>query len=251
MNKKVYLVGVGGIGSTLAEILTRSCRTLNNLHNITLILIDGDTVENSNLARQKFEIADLDKNKAAVLRRYLELFKPDNLTIRSVEDFVTKKNIGEIFEEFSENDIVITALDSTLPRKLIADYFDQFQTFTLINPGNELTDGSVQVAIKQNGEHISPNINNILHPEIFAAKKERKKAGCEVLAISNQQLVTTNTYVATLTAQIVFDLIKFDPTMNEIEDLKLPAEIYFDLKSFTMKMISVEDLKKKLELFSK
>jgi hypothetical protein len=250
MDRKIFLVGVGGIGSNLGEMITRFCRTLPNFQRVHLILIDGDKIENSNLSRQKFEIIDINKNKAQALADYLRATKPEILEIDSIPEFVTTKNIRDVFRSIQEQDIVITALDSTPPRKLIAEYLEQFPSFILLNPGNELTDGSLQVTIKRNGTYLSPNINNALHPEIFNAKKPKKRAGCAVLALSNAQVITTNVYVATLTAKVVSDLLKLDEEMTPIDSLVIPAEVYFDLTTFTMRMISPQEINAKLQLMS-
>ena len=63
--KKIILVGCGGIGSVLAELLVRGGFS-------DLILLDGDVVDESNLQRQIFCSQSVGKNKAlALLKRLL------------------------------------------------------------------------------------------------------------------------------------------------------------------------------------
>lgn len=62
----VLLIGAGGLGGEIGEGLVR--KGVGELH-----IFDGDTVEASNLNRQRFTAADLGKNKALCLARNLQL----------------------------------------------------------------------------------------------------------------------------------------------------------------------------------
>ncbi len=63
-NTTVLVVGCGGIGSVAAELLARM--------GFSLVLLDRDVVEKSNLHRQLYDQKDAGKPKAAVLERHLK-----------------------------------------------------------------------------------------------------------------------------------------------------------------------------------
>ena len=58
-----YIIGVGGVGSWLATVLSRITQDIT--------LIDGDTLEMKNLDRQLFEVSDVGKKKSAALAERL------------------------------------------------------------------------------------------------------------------------------------------------------------------------------------
>lgn len=69
VNKKVLLIGVGAIGSFLAETLVRG-----GIRNITLS--DGDSVEAGNLCRASFDMKSIGDSKASALRKKLNEISP-------------------------------------------------------------------------------------------------------------------------------------------------------------------------------
>ena len=99
---KILLVGIGGVGGFTLEALVRS-----GFKNITII--DGDTIEESNLNRQIItskENIGKDKTDEA-LNRYL-LINP-NLNLKAINIFLTKENFHEWINEYY--DYIIDACD--------------------------------------------------------------------------------------------------------------------------------------------
>jgi adenylyltransferase/sulfurtransferase len=69
--KKVVIIGIGGLGCTVSNLLARM--------KVNLILIDDDIVDDTNLERQTlFEIKDLLKPKSLVAKEKLEQFTKIN-----------------------------------------------------------------------------------------------------------------------------------------------------------------------------
>jgi hypothetical protein len=71
---QIYLIGCGGTGSRLVPLLVQFIASITKnksprgwLDNPTIYIVDDDTVETKNLARQNFIAADVGKSKAAVL----------------------------------------------------------------------------------------------------------------------------------------------------------------------------------------
>jgi len=110
-NKKLILIGCGGIGSPLAEILTRGGF-------LNLTLIDFDKISESNLNRQIFFEEDINKNKSETLHKYL-LKINKNAQIKSHNIEIDKDNINRYCKEA---DLIIDATDNFNIRKIINEF---------------------------------------------------------------------------------------------------------------------------------
>lgn len=108
-DKKILILGLGGIGANVALLLSRS--GFNNF-----ILVDCDSVEESNLIRQlPYNEDDIGKLKTECLKS--KLSKNNNI------DIVNKKilNENDIIKEIKKSDFVLCTLDkpSRIIRRLI------------------------------------------------------------------------------------------------------------------------------------
>ena len=101
-NIKIAIVGIGGVGGYVLEGLVRS-----GVMNITLI--DGDTIDSTNLNRQIIStsnnIGELKVNEAA--KRVLQI--NPNVVVNKFSIFLTKENIQDIIG--NDFDYVIDACD--------------------------------------------------------------------------------------------------------------------------------------------
>ncbi|MDR2873182.1 MAG: sulfur carrier protein ThiS adenylyltransferase ThiF [Methanobrevibacter sp.] len=105
---KVAIAGLGGLGSNVAIMLSRTGIG-------KLLLVDFDIVEPSNLNRQQYLIEDLGKYKADALKEIISQINP-------FVDVETKtvKITGEIIEElFSGYDIVCEAFDKPTEKAML------------------------------------------------------------------------------------------------------------------------------------
>lgn len=114
----IVIVGVGGTGSTVANVLAR-------LPLKKIILIDGDIVEESNLERQLLYFPeDLNKNKAESSKNKLEKF-PTKTIIKSHNEYLTKDNLNLLDEE--NIDLIIDCTDNFKAREVINSYTKEKQ----------------------------------------------------------------------------------------------------------------------------
>jgi molybdopterin/thiamine biosynthesis adenylyltransferase len=107
----VTLVGLGSVGSYMAEQLIRT-----GLESITLI--DPDIVEASNVSRTVYTLHDLNRNKTDALNLRLKQINPNALVecySSSLQD-IGGNVLKEIFEE---SDIIIAATDDPQAQSLI------------------------------------------------------------------------------------------------------------------------------------
>lgn len=111
---KIVLVGCGGVGSPLAELLVRGGF-------LNLVLIDNDLIDETNLQRQVFFEDDIGKFKSKTLKEYL--IKINKLVkIKVICDILTKDNINEIC---SNSDLIVDASDNFEVRKLINSFCEK------------------------------------------------------------------------------------------------------------------------------
>lgn len=86
---KIIVVGVGGVGGMVAEILARS-----GVKNITLI--DGDTIDETNLNRQIFALEDnIGKFKAVEMANRIKQINSD-CDVKICPSFIDKSNVSQL-----------------------------------------------------------------------------------------------------------------------------------------------------------
>ena len=109
-HSRVLIIGAGGLGTAVAQYLGAAGIG-------TLMVVDGDVVQETNLHRQVlFRSEDVGQNKAQVLAERLRSQNKE-LTIEAIPRFLDKAMALQIFETVS----------------LIVDGTDNFQTKFLIN----------------------------------------------------------------------------------------------------------------------
>ncbi|MGL4989834.1 MAG: tRNA threonylcarbamoyladenosine dehydratase [Sarcina sp.] len=112
-NAKVIIFGVGGVGSFVAEALTRTGAG-------TIIIVDNDTIDISNLNRQIHATRDsVDRVKVDVMKERMLLINPEcNVITKQV--FLNSENISEIIPD--DIDYVVDAIDSVTSKLALAEY---------------------------------------------------------------------------------------------------------------------------------
>ena len=102
--KKLLIVGAGGIGSWLSFFLYDLMKA-GQLDNALITIADHDTVENKNLRYQKFEMDDITDNKA--------------LCMEAKYDFVPIAERITSSEQLLPYDCIISCVDNTSFRRLM------------------------------------------------------------------------------------------------------------------------------------
>ena len=109
MKARVAIVGMGGLGCPAAtSLVAAGIGTLN--------IIDGDTVDLSNLHRQHlYQPGDIGKEKVSVAKRSLENISSET-KIKPFNNFLNQSNAKSCFENI---DIIIDATDNIASRQII------------------------------------------------------------------------------------------------------------------------------------
>lgn len=154
------LVGAGGTGSVLAEPLV-TWLTATHGDNFLLAIIDGDIVEEGNLARQIFRPYAVGQPKADALARRI-----NHVNVFGTVNWVTDDNVAGYVRE---GDVVIIAADNYAVRRRILEHAKTLDNIRILNAGNEDDHGSLQDYIRSEGHDLTPPLD-FMHPEIAEGK---------------------------------------------------------------------------------
>ena len=110
-NKKIVVVGCGGIGSVLCELLVRGGF-------LNLTIIDNDLIDETNLQRQNFEEDDIGEFKSNALKEKLKKID-SKIKIEAICTFLDKDNISKIC---SGCNLIIDCTDNFETRQTINKY---------------------------------------------------------------------------------------------------------------------------------
>ncbi len=110
-NSHVIIFGLGGVGSFVAEALSR-------VGVGSLTLVDKDTVSLSNINRQLYALhSTVGRYKTEVAEDRIRDINPD-CRVKIITEFVTPQNIGLFFE--GKYDFAVDAIDDTAAKTAIA-----------------------------------------------------------------------------------------------------------------------------------
>lgn len=119
------LIGGAGIGSVIAECILRF-----GFENITIV--DGDTVELTNLNRQNYTENDIGFSKTEAIKKKL-LSINSKANVKTYNCFIDENNIEEIIEGHK---IAINALDFTTDIPLLFDQLCREREIPILHPYN-------------------------------------------------------------------------------------------------------------------
>ena len=187
---EIKVIGIGGIGCALLPFLCRFLQYSGTAARLTLI--DGDSFERANAARQAFpRLGNKAEVKAGELAQEFQ-----GLSFRAAPEYVTAANVARLV---APGDTVFLMVDNHASRLLVSAHAGTLKDAALISGGNDLHDGNVQVYVRRDGVDLTPSLSRY-HPEI-AAPRDRNPAdlSCEELAAAGApQLLFANLTVAAL-----------------------------------------------------
>ena len=110
-SKTLLIVGAGGIGSTLVDVLIPALRRIGI--DCEIIIMDGDLVEATNLGHQRFTSDNIGQSKVEALVQRHIAEEDSGVTVRAIsEDLRT-------VEQLQGADLVIVCVDRPEPRRLV------------------------------------------------------------------------------------------------------------------------------------
>ena len=138
-NAHVLVVGMGGVGSFVAEFLCRS-----GIGEMTIV--DGDTVDPTNRNRQLPALATTHgMSKADVMGARLMEINPE-LTLHIIKEFIRPEKVEEILKV--PFDYVVDAIDSITPKQtfLVAAFRSGLKLVSSMGAGGKVDPTQVRVA---------------------------------------------------------------------------------------------------------
>lgn len=137
-NVRVLLVGIGGVGGYTLETLVRS-----GFHNLTIV--DGDTIDESNLNRQ---IIALNNNIGRIKieeAKKRALVINSSLNLKIIGEFLTKDNLSLLLND--EYDYIIDACDDVKIKIELIKFakLNNIKIITCLGTGRKLDSALVEI----------------------------------------------------------------------------------------------------------
>jgi len=155
------ILGAGGIGYHLAEPLARLLAhppemVGDRIQNPTLFIIDGDEVEDHNLARQHGAAA-IGQNKAEIMARTLRDTFP-GLDVRVISMYLSDRLLNHHREWLVEGVTLFGCVDNNKTRCFLEEQLDKLDEFTWVDGGNDLDSGQAMLWRRINSEDVCASL---------------------------------------------------------------------------------------------
>lgn len=170
---KTYLqIGAGGTGSHFIAPVLAYLETYhrNRGEEWQYVIIDGDNYDEGNLSRQLFDPGFVTNNKAeAMVTMY------NRYPVLAVAAFIGKDDLAQMF---NEGDTLFICADNHSIRALVQDRALELNDCVVINAGNEMHDGNVQLWVRQDGENKTPKLTYMHREIVYTAENDRQPMTC-------------------------------------------------------------------------
>ena len=131
----IVVVGAGGTGGRVIPPLMQMLRRGD-----AIAIVDGDHVEDRNLARQNFRVRDIGENKADVMARR---YRRDGIETTTFAAFLNMDTIPTIFHQRDRPTIVLGCVDNPEARLSMQYILCASKHIIWIDGGNERRGGQV------------------------------------------------------------------------------------------------------------
>ncbi|MCH4292932.1 tRNA cyclic N6-threonylcarbamoyladenosine(37) synthase TcdA [Shewanella sp. 3B26] len=170
----VMVVGIGGVGTWVAESLARS-----GIGQISLMDLDDICVTNTN--RQIHALAGtVGQSKVAVMAERIREINPE-CQVNELEDFLTTDNLGEYLPRDGSIDYVVDCIDAVKPKAALIAWCkrNKIRIVTIGGAGGQMDPSKIQVTdlSRTIQDPLLAKVRNILRREYnFSRNLERKFA---------------------------------------------------------------------------
>lgn len=184
----VAVVGIGGVGTWVAESLARS-----GIGEITLIDLDDICVTNTN--RQLHALQQtIGESKVEVMAERIRQINPD-CRVHEVEDFITPNNLNDYFKGKQAGgslDYVVDCIDAVKAKAALIAWCkrQKLPIVTVGGAGGQVDPTQVQVAdlAKTYQDPLLAKVRNLLRREYHFSKNLQRRFSIEAV-FSTEQLV--------------------------------------------------------------
>ena len=186
-NSHFCVIGIGGVGSWVAESLART-----GIGEITLI--DHDDIAASNINRQIHSLSDtIEKSKVEVMASRIRQINPD-CKVNIIDDFITKTNCQRYLQQ--NYDYVIDAIDSIIFKCAII-YYCKRNKIPIITTGGAggLTDPTmitISDLSKTWNDPLAAKVRSELRNHYNYSRNPKRKLGIKCVYSTQQQQYPTD-----------------------------------------------------------
>lgn len=176
----VAIFGLGGLGSNVATALAR-------IGVGTLLLIDFDVVEPSNLNRQAYEISDIGKEKCQAMAELLHRINPYN-TYLPINQKVEKEDVVSLVQSA---DVVVEAFDQATYKAMLVNVIlsetdkpivSASGMAGLYNPNTIVTKKVMKrLYLSGDGVHEAKAFDGLMAPRVLIAAGHQATVVCQLL----------------------------------------------------------------------
>jgi hypothetical protein len=222
-----HLIGAGGTGAAIFAPLLRLLANHHQSDTFRLYVHDGKTLDASKLDRQLFSQSAVGQNKAEAIARQYET-NPE--VVIAVPHYLGADHMSGI----ETDSTILIAADNWRVRQYIEAHVSTLRDATVINGGNELYDGSVQLWLRRKGRNVTPPMSQG-HPEILELDEDMTELSCQQIAElpSGGQTMLAN--LASALAMLNALRISWDYDAAPRKTKLDWNEAYFDLSTFSMR----------------
>jgi hypothetical protein len=174
--KNYMMIGAGGTGTHFVGPALAYLETYHRSRDEEwqFAIIDGDNFDSGNLERQLFDPGMVKQNKAEAMAKMYNRYP-----VVPVPHFIGRAELEQIFDH---EDTVFICADNHSIRALVEERALQLDDCVVINAGNEMHDGNVQLWVRENGENQTPKLT-YGHPEIkYNGPEDRAGMSCQQAA---------------------------------------------------------------------
>ncbi|GLS82404.1 tRNA cyclic N6-threonylcarbamoyladenosine(37) synthase TcdA [Paraferrimonas haliotis] len=177
----VVVIGIGGVGTWVAEALARS-----GIKEITLVDLDDICVTNTN--RQIHATAQtIGDSKVEVMAERIKQINPEAI-VHQVEDFVSQDNLQTILS--CRPDFVVDCIDSVKAKAALIAYCkrNKVKLISVGGAGGQLDPTLIQTAdiAKSYQDPLMAKVRNLLRRDYHFSKNPKRKFGVECVFSSEQ-----------------------------------------------------------------
>lgn len=195
------------------------------MHRIAgLYVIDGDIVEEHNLARQCFQKEDIGSSKASVLAEILnDAFQ---LYWRSFSTYLTTVIQLEDMIGLNDNEIpiLIGCVDNHGCRLVLEEFFKKHKNCIYFDSANEFISGEVIMSYKINDKQVSPLRSEVFADILEGDLRNVTELSCEELNVSSPQHISVNMMAGLILLSAVTQLLS--------DNIVKPGMVSFNAQSF-------------------
>lgn len=205
MNYNIIIVGCGGTGGNFIKELGRFLYKNSIRSRCSILLVDGDLVEERNVSRQPFLPQDIGRKKAAVMAEILQ--EAFDVFCRYYPEYLDTIYDLEKFKQEDSVPVLVGCVDNHACRKVLHEYFHRSESCFYLDAANEYSIGEVVVGVRIAGKELFPDRVQYF-PEILQDHSvPRSEESCQQVNVTQPQHLVTNLFAANLLLKCIVEIL--------------------------------------------